>query len=894
MANTGNWPRRVLVVGAGTMGRQVALQCALFGLETALYDVSAEQLEASAVWMHGRLEEFVSAGWLEEERARAAAGRVRRTPDAAAAAEGAELLSESVPERLSVKRDVFRQFHALCPPETLFATNSSYYLPSMMAAATGRPERFAALHFHSPVWLANVVDIAPHARTAPETIERLAAFARQIGQIPIVLRKESPGYVFNAMLWAFLLEALRLVGHEVASVEDVDRSWMGVLGTPIGPFGILDRIGLDTAHEILAQWAPLLGKGQADRPAAVLAALVREGRLGEKSGRGFYTYPAPAWAKADFLGLMALEAAVRPLAEAHPREDPCRSPTGAAGAVPGAARGTRPVPAGLAPIACRPEDPDVCRRYVLRLEPAAVDARLRHMPRFFGRAWILGDNAVAAELRERLQRMGVPALVVGGDDRAGARAWIDAAWADGPSPHLFLLGPRDEAAVMSLDPAYRLARYEQGLLLPYFVVQQWYTRVRDAGLLDRATLVAATALGGDFGLSAAPVAAEGGGVAGLCKAVFMEAAAHGALGPQTVVVDFPADQSAGQIAEILLSEMALAQATVVCGSHEELVRRHAEIEVAYHAGRRCVLRLVESPRDVPRPEALPAGPWLLTGGARGITAMVARQLGSRFKVPVHLVGTTPLPAADYASLDAEALGALKAQVMQEAYARHEKPNAAWERVEKQIEVQRNLAAMARAGVAATYHVCDVRDREALDQVLGRIRKAHGPLVGVVHGAGVEVTGRFEKKTPEVVDATIGVKFLGALALAELTQADPLRYFLVFGSLSGRFGGVGQTDYAMANDALAKVVSGLRALRPECVSVVFDWPAWGEAGMSVRPASQARLRRVGHRFMSGAEGCRHFFRELCGGTGGGEVLLVAPQELPPGHRAPPPDPQSLQE
>lgn len=886
MATPEDFPRRVLVVGAGTMGRQVALQCALFGREVTVYDVSAAQLDQLAAWMHERVDEFVSAGWVEAEQAQQALGRVRRTTDAASAAEGVDVLSESVPERLSVKRDVFRQFHALCPSPALFTTNSSYYLPSMMAAASGRPEQFAALHFHSPVWLANVVDIAPHPRTAPQTIDQLAAFAQRIGQIPIVLRKESPGYVFNAMLWAFLWEALRLVAHEVASVEDVDRSWMGVLGTPIGPFGILDRIGLDTAHEIIAQWAFLLGKGQAERPAAVLEALVRAGKMGEKTGRGFYAYPAPAWAEPGFLcgragavlGEFSAETAEAGNSGSAPamREMPASGRDGAA---------PRPAPRGLAPLARHlrraDENDEVCRRYTLHLVPAAVDSRLQHTPRFFGRAWILGNNAAAAALRQRLLRLGIPALAVRGHDRAAALAWIDAAWNDGPAPHLFLLSARDAAAPGSLDPTPWLARFEPGLLLPYFVVQQWFARVSGAGLLDRATLVAATALGGDFGLDPHPLIPEGGGIAGLLKAVFMEAAAQGALGPQTAVVDLPIDHPAGEVADTLLAEMALAQAAVVRGGKEELVRRHAEIEVAYPQGRRHVLRLVESPQNPGVLEMPTAGPWLFTGGARGITALVARQLGSRFQVPVHLVGTTPLPAADYGSLSPEALAELKTRVMQEAYSRHEKPNVAWERVEKQIEVQRNLAGLAQAGVTAAYHVCDVRDTAALGKTLDQVRRMHGPLVGVVHGAGVEVTGRFEKKTPEVVSATVGVKYLGALALAQLTQGDPLRYFLVFGSLSGRFGGVGQTDYAMANDAMAKLISGVRALRPDCVSLIFDWPAWGEAGMSVRPASRNSLRQVGHRFMSSAEGCRHFFRELALGVSG-EVLLVAPQELPAEH------------
>lgn len=902
MATANMFPSGVLVVGAGTMGRQIALQCAVHGLEVCLYDVSAEQLDRAARWIDAQLGEFVGTGWLGAAEAGQAVRRIRPVADAAAAADGAELLSESVPERLSVKRHVFRQFHALCGPRTLFVTNSSYYLPSMMAAGTGRPDRFAALHFHSPVWLANVVDIAPHPRTAPETIEQLAGFARRIGQIPIVLRKESPGYVFNAMLWAFLVEALRLVGNEVASVEDVDRAWMGVLGTRIGPFGILDRIGLDTAHEIMTQWGPLLGKNRAERPAAVLANLVRDGRLGEKAGQGFYSYPGPAWAAPGFLAGVAAAASGSPAASRWPplfgpaAENACPAPRSASAAPAGAGcsadSAAHPsLPPGLVRLATHASRvegtaaEEVCRRYVLRLVAAPVDHRLRHAPRFFGRAWVLGGNPSAAALRQRLERLGIPALAVGGGDVPSCMAWIDAAWSEAPAPHLFVLSARDEPGSTHLDAAYGCARYERGLLLPYFVVQQWYARVCAAGLADQATLVAATALGGDFGLSPKAMAADGGGIAGLLKAVFMEAAAQGALGPQTVVVDFPADHPSSEVADTLLGEMALAQAAVLRGGEEELVRRHAEIEVAYVGGRRHVLRLVESPLDAGVPESLPGGPWLLTGGARGITALVAKQLGSRFHVPLHLVGTTPLPAVDYSSLGAQALAELKARVMHEAYARHEKPNVAWQRVEKQIEVQRNLTALAQSGVDATYHVCDVQDREGLGRVLARIREVHGPLVGVVHGAGVEVTGRLEKKTPDLVASTVGVKYLGTLALVELTRADPLRYFLVFGSLSGRFGGVGQTDYAMANDAMAKVISCLRAERPECISVVFDWPAWAEVGMSVRPTSQSSLRRVGHRFMSSAEGCRHFLRELAGGGSAGEVLFVAPRELPSAHLCP---------
>jgi NAD(P)-dependent dehydrogenase (short-subunit alcohol dehydrogenase family) len=253
-------------------------------------------------------------------------------------------------------------------------------------------------------------------------------------------------------------------------------------------------------------------------------------------------------------------------------------------------------------------------------------------------------------------------------------------------------------------------------------------------------------------------------------------------------------------------------------------------------------------------------------------------------MPLHLIGTTPLPETDYLALPDEQIASLRATVMQAAYARHEKPNVAWQRVAKGIEVQKTLHRLATAGVRARYHVCDVRDRARLAQVLDQVRRTDGPIVGVVHGAGVESTGRFQKKTPELVAATVGVKFLGAMALVELTQGDPLRYFLAFGSLSGRFGGVGQTDYALANDALAKLIDWLRGQRPDCVSVAFHWPGWSEVGMSVRPESRTSLELAGHRLMQPAEGVTHLLAELAAGGPAGEVLLLDQHELPPDHLA----------
>src|SRR5262245_22746307 len=142
---------------------------------------------------------------------------------------------------------------------------------------------------------------------------------------------------------------------------------------------------------------------------------------------------------------------------------------------------------------------------------------------------------------------------------------------------------------------------------------------------------------------------------------------------------------------------------------------------------------------------------------------------------------------------------VKAAVMKEALANGEKPAEAWSRFEKAMEIDKTLREFAAEGIHATYHGCDVSNRTELAKVLDVIRATDGPIHGVIHGAGFERAASFEKKNAELVDRTIGAKVDGAAALMELTQRDPLKYFAAFGSVSGRFGGVGQTDYCTAND-----------------------------------------------------------------------------------------------
>lgn len=293
--------RRVLVIGSGTMGLQIGLQAATHGYDVVVFDSSLAALDAAPQRLHAYGSEQVAAGLIDVGGMKRALARVTVVADPTIAAREVDLVTESVFEDPALKGSVLGQFGELCPARTVFTTNSSTLIPSMFAEATGRPERFAALHFHTPVWECNVVDVMPHSGTDPATVELLIAFARRIGQIPIRLRKESGSYVFNAIYSAINREAMTLVANGVASIEDVDRAWMGILKTARGPFGMMDVVGLDTIWHITDYWAALTGIPQLRSDADFLREYVDRGCFGVKSGEGFYQYPHPAYAEPGFV-----------------------------------------------------------------------------------------------------------------------------------------------------------------------------------------------------------------------------------------------------------------------------------------------------------------------------------------------------------------------------------------------------------------------------------------------------------------------------------------------------------------------------------------------------------------------------------------------------------------
>jgi 3-hydroxybutyryl-CoA dehydrogenase len=291
---------KVLIVGAGTMGLQIGVQCAASGFDVTVYDAYDESLTRAKARVARLAEQLAEHNRFEKQKVSEALKKLHFTSDPEKAGRDADLINESVPENPGLKAKVFGEFNRICPHETIFTTNTSTLVPSMIAADTGRPDRFMALHFYD-LEVTNVVDIMPHPGTSEKTLEAVRIFCRDINHFAIELKKEQPGYIFNTMLSEWMAAALTLVSKGVANVQDVDRAWMGIIKGRSGPFAIMDSIGLETVYTVTNYWAEKKDDPRGRKNAAFLKEYVDRGELGKKTGKGFYSYPDPEFLSTDFL-----------------------------------------------------------------------------------------------------------------------------------------------------------------------------------------------------------------------------------------------------------------------------------------------------------------------------------------------------------------------------------------------------------------------------------------------------------------------------------------------------------------------------------------------------------------------------------------------------------------
>jgi enoyl-CoA hydratase/3-hydroxyacyl-CoA dehydrogenase len=277
----------VCFIGAGTMGRFNALMAAAAGYEAILYDLSTTVLDETREQIDAMAAMLVHVGFFSEDEIHAAGQNIRIEPDLALAVQDAQLIR------------VHHELDIACPSTAILTTNTSTLLVSQIDGSLPSNRQFSALHSHLG---ARLIDIVSGTHTSAATIDILRRYVLSINGVPLILKKESPGYVLNTLLGSLLGMALGLILEGDMSIEDVDRAWIQGAKAPMGPFGMIDLFGLDVVHD---SWAHQHSDPQnADLRTKVIALLsshINAGKLGMKSGQGFYQYPAPSYENADFV-----------------------------------------------------------------------------------------------------------------------------------------------------------------------------------------------------------------------------------------------------------------------------------------------------------------------------------------------------------------------------------------------------------------------------------------------------------------------------------------------------------------------------------------------------------------------------------------------------------------
>lgn len=281
--------RSVTVIGAGAMGRQISVVCALAGYRVTNYDIDAEALRRAREELAERLRRTVEKGQNDQAKVDAAFARLALSTDLAAAVSDADYVIEAAAEKLDVKRELFAAADKAAPAHAVLATNSSSIVSSRIADATGRAEQVCNLHFFNPALVMECVEVVGGPHTARATIRTSVDLIRSIGKKPVVLHREVPGFVANRILHAIRDEAVSLMESGVADLDDIDLACRAALGHPMGPFELMDLVGIDIGCDVQKDRYAESGDPR-DLPADSVVRKVESGELGRKTGKGWYRY----------------------------------------------------------------------------------------------------------------------------------------------------------------------------------------------------------------------------------------------------------------------------------------------------------------------------------------------------------------------------------------------------------------------------------------------------------------------------------------------------------------------------------------------------------------------------------------------------------------------------
>jgi 3-hydroxybutyryl-CoA dehydrogenase len=280
-------PSSIGVIGAGTMGNGIAQACAVAGLDVTMVDIADAAVFRGVAAITSSLDRLVKKEKLSAADREAALGRVVGTTDYGRL-KGCDLVIEAATEDEALKRRILKDVDAVAGPAAIIASNTSSISITALAAATSRPDRFVGLHFFNPVPMMALVEVIRGLQTTDATVDAMVAFAKRLGKTPVVV-KNSPGFVVNRLLCPMINEAVFVLQEGIASPQDIDEAMKLGCNHPIGPLALADMIGLDVMLAVMEVFARDFGDAKY-RPAPLLREMVAAGRLGRKTGRGFYTY----------------------------------------------------------------------------------------------------------------------------------------------------------------------------------------------------------------------------------------------------------------------------------------------------------------------------------------------------------------------------------------------------------------------------------------------------------------------------------------------------------------------------------------------------------------------------------------------------------------------------
>ena len=292
--------QNVAVIGTGILGTQIAIQAACHNYKVAVFDLDAASWARVLERLKIRMQNSSRKPTIPMPQMKRGARLVKQCASLKEAVAGTDLIIEAVPEDLALKRKVFRELDILAPRKAILATNSSSIPVSRLEKATNRPEKCLNIHFYSLDQGRNIVDVMGGTRTLPRIIKTGKEWVQSIGCIPLTVKKEILGFCFNRVWRAIKREALYMWAGGFVDFRDIDRGWMNWSGMSLGPFGLMDGVGLDVVYDIEMVYYQE-SKDPKDRPPQALKAMIDRGNLGVKTGRVVYAYPDPEFRRPGFL-----------------------------------------------------------------------------------------------------------------------------------------------------------------------------------------------------------------------------------------------------------------------------------------------------------------------------------------------------------------------------------------------------------------------------------------------------------------------------------------------------------------------------------------------------------------------------------------------------------------